>query len=434
MKTILTCLFVILVSVSSTFGQTTYTISSNTTWNSGSQPFPNPCFGCTFNIASGATLTIETDVTFQNTTFNGGKVVVNNKKVTLWTASNGKTYFNNTKFSFTGGANVAGSAPMILTNTEFNFFGTSFLNSQHALDLTSSKISFAGNSYLLATGGPVDLRSSSIIAGDGSTLSNAYVKINGPVLNIYDNISAVSVANTNNYYFNWSSYNSISNSRSYSTATNTLNCNGSNPHGCQAPYVYGPITMNFSGMASYLSLPVVLSDFMITLLNDNTVSASWITQQEINSNHFEIERSVNGSDWSVIGKLAARGTSNIKVNYSFVDAAPLNGVGYYRLKMVDNDGKFTYSIVKASRITIAADIKVFPNPATDYVNVSLDRSAKNTKIQLVNQYGQLLIEKTVNGNSVVNIPLQQYANGTYIVKVSNDNGGEKTFKLMVNHK
>jgi hypothetical protein len=435
MKTLLSGILFFL-TVSGLTAQTTYTINTSRSWsNGGINTLPNPCYNCVLNLAADVTITLDADLTLQNATINGGKIVANGKKITLWTSNNKKTYFNNVVFEFGNNSGITASAPLILTNTTMNFSGNAYIITQHAASFTSSQINLSGNSYYLATGGPVDLKSNShIIAGDGTLASNAYIMISGPVLNIYDNASGINLGNLNNYYFNWSPYNSIPNNTSYVTKINTLNCGGANQHSCVPPYVYGPSVLNASGMSGSLILPVVLTDFSAYAMSNNTVSLSWSTQQERNADFFEIQRSANGTDWTVIGKQSARGTTGISQHYSFTDAAPSKAVAYYRLKMVDIDLKYAYSAVKAVRMDAAAALKVFPNPATDYVNISFEKSAAGNKVQLLNQFGQVLTEKTASGNTVLTLSLSQYANGAYVVRVINANGTEKSTKLMVNHK
>lgn len=433
MKTFFTLLF---ISISAALSaQTTYNVPVDVTWTGGSA-FPNPCYNCTFNVANGVTITLDADVTLQNSTVNGGRVVVNpGRKITLWTSGGLKNNFTNTQVEFKTGAGITASAPLNISNSTWNFLGTSSMTTQQDFTLTNSTINFKGNSSYSGTGGPIDLKSNShIVVGDGASSSAAFMFVNGPVVNIYDNASSIDLMNQYNYYFNWNTYNSISNNTTYTTTNNNMNCGAGKPVACDAPKLYGPVRMNYAGFSNPILLPVVLSDYNVISTTNNTVSINWTTQQEKSAAYFEIQRSANGSDWSVIGNQSAKGNSTISEHYNFNDASPLKGVGYYRLRMVDVDSKFSYSVVKAVRIDANNDVKVFPNPATDFVSVSFEKSGTGNKVQLLNQFGQVITEKTASSNTVLTFSLSQYANGSYIIKVTNASGSEKSVKLLVNHK
>ena len=105
--------------------------------------------------------------------------------------------------------------------------------------------------------------------------------------------------------------------------------------------------------------------------------------------------------------------------------------------MVDLDGKFVYSDVKAVR-TVAASTtgtnKLFPNPAREVVNITIDPKMANTVVMLVNQAGQVVATKTANANSnLVTLEVSGLQAGLYVVKISNDNGSAQTLKLVVQH-
>ena len=345
----------------------------------------------------------------------------------------------NVTVSGTGSINA--NTPVTISGSTFTFKNTSyFYNNGGQLDITSSTLYFYDDAYFQANAGPVNLKnSSSLIAGNGSSSSHAYIKMNGPSLNEYDNSSAVVLGASNNYYYNWSSYNSISNSKSYTTtypsAASTMNCGGAGQNACgmwSAPTVYGPATFNYAGVVGVTTLPVLLTDFTVNATS-NTATISWTTQQEANSAYFAIERSTNGANWEQIATVEAKGNSSTVSNYNYQDNASLNGVSYYRLKMVDMDGSYMYSDIKVIRTDLVKGISFFPNPAKDFVNVSLSASAGEVTVQLINQSGQVLQErKQAAGNgTTVSMNIQQYAQGMYIVKVTGAAGVAQTGKLMV---
>ena len=103
------------------------------------------------------------------------------------------------------------------------------------------------------------------------------------------------------------------------------------------------------------------------------VDLAWTTATEVNSSHFIVERSADGSNYLPIGRIGAAGASALPINYAFVDPAPVTGMNYYRLQQVDLDGKAVWSntvgvLFRATRVPI----QVFPNPANELLNVLVD--------------------------------------------------------------
>ena len=191
----------------------------------------------------------------------------------------------------------------------------------------------------------------------------------------------------------------------------------------------GPITLSSTG-----TLPILLSNFTATL-NDGAVDLAWSTQLEVNSDHFTIQRSSNaGATWDDLGNVAAHGNSTGILNYSYTDTKPGQGTNEYRLQLVDRDGKFTYSEVRSVRIGIVASVTVYPNPAHDYVNVTLSATAgQSVLIRLFNQNGQVLIEKNVTNAGGTTIPLavSNYPEGNYIIVASAADGSRQVNKLVI---
>jgi hypothetical protein len=112
-------------------------------------------------------------------------------------------------------------------------------------------------------------------------------------------------------------------------------------------------------------LPVELSSFTANN-NGRNIQLNWSTKTEKNSNRFEIQRSLAGNlNWAVVGNVKAAVLSNSTKNYSYSDTKLQSGKYQYRLKMVDNDGSFSYSSVEATEVSVPKDFSVsqnYPNP------------------------------------------------------------------------
>jgi len=156
---------------------------------------------------------------------------------------------------------------------------------------------------------------------------------------------------------------------------------------------------------------------------------------EANSSQFEIERSADGNAWSTIGTVKAQGSAALPTDYTYTDARMLTGSNYYRLKMVDLDGSAVYSEVKVLQGSMIDHLSFFPNPARDYVNVTLGgTSTSMVTVRLINQAGVVLQEKSVSGGTgtTVTFPLQQAASGWYVLYVSSADGMHESSKLLIN--
>lgn len=196
------------------------------------------------------------------------------------------------------------------------------------------------------------------------------------------------------------------------------------------PTLNGPVTLSSGGI-----LPILLADFN-AVLNKSDVDLTWATAMELNSDHFAVQRlntTVSPSTWEIIGTVHAQGNSSLTVQYSFTDESPLAGVNEYRLESVDRDGKFNYSEIKVVHLG-ALGVKVFPNPASDYVNVNISSNASGTQsIRLVSQNGQLLTERKVDNaaGTVVSLPISSYPQGNYLIIVTGADGSRQVSKLFI---
>ena len=123
----------------------------------------------------------------------------------------------------------------------------------------------------------------------------------------------------------------------------------------------------------------------------------------------------------------------IPAMYTFNDASDINGIAFYRLKMVDLDGRYGYTDIKVIRMSAISQLSVFPNPAKDFVNVSVGASEGGLSIKLINLSGQVLQEKQITSHSgtIVSLPVHNYPAGTYFIQVSGAGGEQHTTKIMI---
>ena len=147
-------------------------------------------------------------------------------------------------------------------------------------------------------------------------------------------------------------------------------------------------------------LPVTLTNFTAEK-SSKTVKLNWQTAQESNSSHFIIEKSIDDINFSFLQKIAAAGYSSLTKKYSTIDAQPFYGTNFYRIKMVDLDGKFTYSDIVAIKFDYTdAAITLFPNPAKDVIQLQIPSDKKEScEIEIQDMLGKVVKQQTVQLNN-----------------------------------
>ena len=156
--------------------------------------------------------------------------------------------------------------------------------------------------------------------------------------------------------------------------------------------------------------PVLINDFSAEYINDHVV-LNWATSEETNFDHFTVERSDDANNWQAVGNVISKYSAG--TTYNFSDGSLLDNAVYYRLQIVDKDGKTTYSntvLVKMNNDKIIT--VVYPNPAKDILHVETNSSAT---FSLIDQSGKILLMTTnINGKGVINI--SGVAAGVYYLK------------------
>ena len=106
-------------------------------------------------------------------------------------------------------------------------------------------------------------------------------------------------------------------------------------------------------------------------LINNDITLYWKTASEQNSKSFQLERSYTGNDFKLVGSTKASGFSNSIKSYQYTDPDISQEINYYRLKQIDEDGKFTYSKVVVIRnpMKIKNKFKILGNPITDHLDI-----------------------------------------------------------------
>ena len=203
---------------------------------------------------------------------------------------------------------------------------------------------------------------------------------------------------------------------SYSITVTTIDANG------------GTNTLTIPYSIGTNPLPVELTAFAATAKNLDAL-LTWSTASEKSNDHFDVERSLNGTDFVKIAEVKGQGTSTSATDYARTDVgigAKANGLVYYRLKQVDTDGTGTYSPVRTVRFgQVVPAIALFPNPAI--TATSLDLTALPTgsyQVSVLDAAGRTVLNTTLDAGLTHVLQLNTIASGTYVVLVHGTNAGQ----------
>jgi CSLREA domain-containing protein len=189
-------------------------------------------------------------------------------------------------------------------------------------------------------------------------------------------------------------------------------------------------TSEFSACILPNVLPLHLISFTAAS-EDNIVTLNWTTAGEEETKYFNVERSGAGIDFDILGQVQAAGNSSRERNYRFIDRIPLPGANFYRLRMVDLDGRFTYSnIVLANRSLTADAIVLFPNPASNELGLQLSGSGLLT-VSILSADGRKLDKKEfqLSGSLSTVLDISMLPKGVYILVA--ENAGQPRYKKFV---
>ncbi|MFT3751204.1 MAG: M43 family zinc metalloprotease [Agriterribacter sp.] len=168
-------------------------------------------------------------------------------------------------------------------------------------------------------------------------------------------------------------------------------------------------------------LPVEWLNLQALIVNREDVLLQWQTASEINNNYFEVEKSADAVNFTVVGRIYSKGNSNTISSYEFLHRNPVAaGKIYYRLKQVDNDGTFNYSgTINVSFDNNGTNPSVYPVPASGYININFGKPALNPVVEIFSSDMKLVgISKKMTRSASERINIQHLTPGNYIIRLS----------------
>lgn len=176
-------------------------------------------------------------------------------------------------------------------------------------------------------------------------------------------------------------------------------------------------------------LPIRLVDFGAKMIDCNTANVTWKTASENHVSHFEVEYSTTGNHFLTVAQVAAVGESTGGASYQ--KAVMQNDqIGFYRLKVVDEDGTTAYSKIVQLQMTNCntAGYSIAPNPSTGKFTVRGE--AIQGKIQVMDITGKVMYDAIHDSLLQTEIDITAYPTGTYHLRIITENGKAEVFKLI----
>jgi hypothetical protein len=166
------------------------------------------------------------------------------------------------------------------------------------------------------------------------------------------------------------------------------------------------------------SLPLASNSFTA---KPNGIGATieWTTINEQLNEHFVVERSDDVNQFYAIKTITGKGNSSHQNAYLVIDNLPIKKIAYYRLKQISADGRSSYSKTISLKMGGDMQVDIYPNPATNTLNIQINSLLYKT-LHLLNEEGKLLITKPVAAN--MQLDISTLPAGTYHVQLVGNNG------------
>jgi hypothetical protein len=181
------------------------------------------------------------------------------------------------------------------------------------------------------------------------------------------------------------------------------------------------------GCMSCIILPISLTYFSGTCLENNEIDFVWETASESNNNYFTLEKTVDGINFEEIARIEGAGNSYSVKNYSYKLDNLRNFENYFRLKQTDYDGNSTYSNIISAICSEGNKLQIYPNPSNGTFIVS--GYSRNAHLVVFNDLGQHILTKETTEYSS-QLDLSNYSDGIYFLHILSVDES-KTIKLIL---
>ncbi|WP_202552017.1 T9SS type A sorting domain-containing protein [Ginsengibacter hankyongi] len=136
---------------------------------------------------------------------------------------------------------------------------------------------------------------------------------------------------------------------------------------------------------------------------------------EINNANYEVERSTDGRNWIKIATVLPVPSHE----YDYTDNAVAAGLYYYRIKQVDTNGSYNYSIIRVIKLNGDTRLSIWPNPVTNILFVQSNFT--KGRFEITDASGKIIKKEIIN-NTLTTVPLQHLAKGIYTIRLYYNGG------------
>jgi hypothetical protein len=176
--------------------------------------------------------------------------------------------------------------------------------------------------------------------------------------------------------------------------------------------VTNPVPRN----SSYV-MPLNLLGFRGAVINGDA-NLVWNTANEVNVAGFIVEKSTNGSNFENVGFVAAKNTASATYNFTTSLTA---GNNFYRLKMLDKDGTYSYSKVITLNNRTGLKLELFPNPVVNTLTLTHEKATETARVKVTAIDGKILLTQVLQaGATQSTVDVSKLTKGTYVLVYDND--------------
>ena len=154
---------------------------------------------------------------------------------------------------------------------------------------------------------------------------------------------------------------------------------------------------------------------------------NWTSSSEVAGARYELQSSADGRNFAAMTTVNAKGEAS---SYTYFDNNAVTGINYYRIKLIDADGKSAYSKVVSATVgaSSAFAVEAYPNPVSSVVTVKINGTmAENAAVEITDVTGKVIKSVKLNSN-MAEINVSDVAAGVYFVKYT-DEAHQESIKI-----
>jgi hypothetical protein len=170
-------------------------------------------------------------------------------------------------------------------------------------------------------------------------------------------------------------------------------------------------------------------------LDNGKASLKWVSATELNFSHYSVQRSFDGKDFTDVSMVLSSGKDLNNVSYAYTEnVSNVNGLVYYRLKMVDIDGKYKYSAIRILKVNAAGSalsISTYPNPVANELRITIPSQWQDRKVvyDMFNTSGKMVKRYVSQRASQTEVLYLNDVNaGSYVIRLSS---GDETLAQQI---